>query len=864
MRLKLFFIFLCLLSGMPVMDYAQYENVWMFGRNAGLDFNNGAPQPVSSSMNANEGCASICDVNGQLLFYTDGDRVWNRNHNLMPDGSGLTGVGVNAASSTSQGALIIPVPGSVQRYYIFSIGCWECGSFFGNLYYSIVDMSLNGGLGDIVPGSKGILMGTSFTEHMTAVAGDNCNVWLVLMSRSDGNFRSYNISTAGISTTPVISTAISSAFGDYTNIRGYMDISPDRSKLAIAKGNLCLYNFDPATGSITHPVPLILFNGAAARCYGVAFSPGGSKLYANRDTLPDNAALLQYDLSSGDSLTIVNSGTIIAGISWAVTTALKRGPDGKIYSATAALSVNPAGYLGVIQQPELQGIACQFVPNGQPLLAGTSSRYGLPNSNANVFYNYTKHYSSTLLCGGNYTLSALNLQGAGYLWENGDPGATRVVNSAGTYWVHYTAVVNQCVEEFTDTFKVLDMPPELYTSTTYIDVCRDDSVVLQAADMTGTDYTWSNGSTGPVRTVNGSGQYWVSYHEPGNECRLYADSFTVQYPGAPYNISFDVDSFLCQDIAVALVNTSGSYFNRYTWYFGDADSSTLKDPVHTYQVPGSYEIMLVASKDNHCADTVYKTVTVDERILPQLLASPAHICTGETIFFRHLLPETVTLNELQWLWGDGSELVTNDSMVRHAYDRAGAMPVSLHATFRACPAVFLSDTVHVYALPLVDLGADTTLCLDGAAMVMRNQAINTEPCVYAWNTGASLESIEIKHPGMYSLTLTTSHGCSSTETVTVRKDCYADIPNAFTPNGDQVNDYFLPRQLLSRGVNRFDMQIFNRWGQVIFETNRTDGRGWDGRFNGKEQPEGVYIYRIAISFKNGRQEQYQGNVTLIR
>jgi gliding motility-associated-like protein len=100
--------------------------------------------------------------------------------------------------------------------------------------------------------------------------------------------------------------------------------------------------------------------------------------------------------------------------------------------------------------------------------------------------------------------------------------------------------------------------------------------------------------------------------------------------------------------------------------------------------------------------------------------------------------------------------------------------------------------------------------------------------------------------------------------VIVNKDCYIDIPNSFTPNNDGVNDYFFPRQLMGKSISGFSMKVFNRWGQVIFETTKTDGRGWDGKFNGKDQPSGVYIYQMQAILDNGKQEEYTGNVTLLR
>ncbi len=115
------------------------------------------------------------------------------------------------------------------------------------------------------------------------------------------------------------------------------------------------------------------------------------------------------------------------------------------------------------------------------------------------------------------------------------------------------------------------------------------------------------------------------------------------------------------------------------------------------------------------------------------------------------------------------------------------------------------------------------------------------------------------YPALSSMAL----GCSTTESIEVKKDCFVDIPNVFTPNGDGVNDYFFPRKLLSEGVKSFSMQVFSRWGEKVFETDRVDGRGWDGKGAGREQPAGVYVYIVELVFDGGRREQYEGNVTLI-
>jgi len=245
---------------------------------------------------------------------------------------------------------------------------------------------------------------------------------------------------------------------------------------------------------------------------------------------------------------------------------------------------------------------------------------------------------------------------------------------------------------------------------------------------------------------------------------------------------------------------------------------------------------------------------------------PDSICAGrEAISFY---PETdSSALSLHWQFGDGMEMTSgNESVIQHAYEDAGIMPVRMQAHFRICPDTSYTDTVYVYALPKIDLGADTVLCLNGTPILLKNLKASPAGIDHnLWNTGDTTSSLKIIHPGVYRLTVSNKPlGCSNTETVTITKDCYIDIPNAFTPNGDGENDYFFPRQLLSKKVTRFKMQLFNRWGQLIFETNGTNGRGWDGKFNGQAQPEGIYIYLINVTIDDNREEHYGGNVTLIR
>jgi hypothetical protein len=383
-----------LLAVLGLLSYqiasAQQENIWAIGTKAGINFTSGTPQFTTTNMVADEACASICGANGRLLFYTEGTYVWDSLGNIMPTGSELTngsspGPGFTATWSTAQGALIIPMPDSASKFYVFSLT-----DETGYLYYSVVDMDLRSGLGDVVPGRKGILIDSLLSERMTAVLGNDCNIWLLTCSRAP-NFKAYEITASGISATPVVSaTGIGGNLGFES--MGCMVVSPDRTKIAATTcfpvtdmTSAALYNFDVNTGLVSSPLPLVLDTAAdAAFAYSVCFSPDNSKLYVN---FLGSEKIDQFNLSSGNNSVIPGTRTTVGTSGFSP---MKNGPNGKIYflsniagSQPNQVLVNHA--LGCISSPNLAGAACQYNP--QVLLFPTQTApvvgwdygTGLPN-----------------------------------------------------------------------------------------------------------------------------------------------------------------------------------------------------------------------------------------------------------------------------------------------------------------------------------------------------------------------------------------------------------------------------------------------------------------------------------------------------
>ncbi len=226
---------------------AQVESSrWFFGHQAGLDFTSGAPvADLSGSLVSIEGSTSVSDANGNLLFYTNGETLWNRNHRVMPNGDGLHG-----NQSAVQSALILPVPGSDSRFYVFTNASFS-------LSYSVVDVQLDGGAGDVVPGQKNVLLHNAGTESLAATRHcNNRDYWVVSRSAAGAlTFKAYLVCASGV-TEPVVSQfAIPTAADEYV---AHLKFSTDGQKMAAVSfyAETHLFDFNKGTHGPAYAYPL--------------------------------------------------------------------------------------------------------------------------------------------------------------------------------------------------------------------------------------------------------------------------------------------------------------------------------------------------------------------------------------------------------------------------------------------------------------------------------------------------------------------------------------------------------------------------------------------------------------------------------
>jgi gliding motility-associated-like protein len=300
---------------------------WHFGRYATLHFGASPPYATNSSpIWQDEGCATISTRNGQLLFFTEGVKVWDRGYNQMPNGFGLLG-----DQSSSMSGIIAPYIGNSNKYYIFTADHHHNnGSMYG-LNYSIVDMGLNNGAGDIIQNKKNIQLTDSTSEAILAIRGQHASeYWIVVQKRATDTIHAYKVDCNGVNDTPVVS-----AVGSPAASTGYMAVNHAQNKIAmVVQSNppaftptyIQVCDFDQSTGAVSNPVTI---SNVYYKHYGLYFSPNDSFLYFTAYGSPNPHIFGRYEVYAPNppaSEHIIHSTTSSTSMG-----ALTKGIDGQLY-----------------------------------------------------------------------------------------------------------------------------------------------------------------------------------------------------------------------------------------------------------------------------------------------------------------------------------------------------------------------------------------------------------------------------------------------------------------------------------------------------------------------------------------------------
>ncbi|MBX7203733.1 MAG: hypothetical protein K1X77_11735, partial [Bacteroidia bacterium] len=489
---------------------------WYFGNKAGVNFSGGPPVAVTNGqLVTTEGCAAISDPAGNLLFYTDGVTVWNKNHLVMTNGTGLTG-----HASSTQSAVIVQKPLNSNIYYIFTA---DADASANGIRYSEVNLSLSGGLGAITINKNVPLVAPSCEKVVAVRHCNNRDIWIVTHDWNTNGFRTWLVSPAGISGTPVVSNSGSVISGINQSKYGQLKTNNNGNKILAAHygyttggiNKVELHDFNNSTGVVSGGFLLSNETGV----YGCEFSPNGRVAYA----ATNGGNLIQYNLCAGTNAAISASRTLIASLGPFIGS-LQIGPDNKIYVSRNSTS------LSVINNPNTLGAGCGFVNAAIPL-SGRNSGLGLPNMaalynrppippytfNANCLtVNFTSPTVSPLNNSCSSTGSAIN----SVSWNFGDPisglsntstqlNPTHVFSSIGAYQVQLILDLGCYKDTLLQTVNVTGFNLTMSSTATPCGASTGTATATPALPGTYT-YLWSNGATGQTITGLAAGVYNVT------------------------------------------------------------------------------------------------------------------------------------------------------------------------------------------------------------------------------------------------------------------------------------------------------------------------------------------------------------------
>lgn len=797
----------------PFCLIAQNEaSFWYFGQNAGLRFDNesGTVTAITDGqLNTLEGCTSISDTNGELLFYSDGRSIWNRNHQIMTNANYSNGNGLLGDPSSTSSGLIVPKPEDPTKFYIFTVdephhqnasvhpaqftSTYDSGGsvpnaddgFNNGLNYSLVDINLDGGLGNVNPAEKNVPLITFDTtnplhqsykcsEKITAVRADDCSSFWVITHFAN-SFYAFKIDSSGVNPTPVISTVGPNVppEGYRRNALGYLKASPDGSKLVVAHfgfsnvtatdapGGVYLFDFDNNTGVITNSIELYGPENNSSP-YGVEFSSENRKVYATVGFSGGNPAsqVLQWDLESVD---IPNSIQIIHSSNTLTAGALQLGIDKRIYRAQLNFSsiATSGRFLGVINNPESDGNLANYNEQGILLDINNTnqnlSRIGLPpfiqslfNTQIDIIQNGESSTELTICSNETYTLAAENIPGADYIWtldtiiltedSDGNPVTNTTfelkIDEFGFYEVVIEPNNGECPIEGSALVQIFDIPQ---ANDAKIFQCDEDGMVDGMTRFNLNQFYDAVTGGVPNRAI-------AFFDTPAlaldiNSTPLSADDFMNSSPIQTLSVRVTNTDTGCFNIATVTLEVSSTSANDATINLCDDDG--IEDGEVTFTLSDADADVLDGLPSG--LDISYY-LTLDDALLENNPLNDSYTSNSNTIFVR----------------------------VEDNNNCFGINEVKL----------------IVSELPQLESDEQILYCLNTFpdTITLNSGLINPEPTSsYLWSTGEITQNIEVNTPEDYTISITNDAGCTKERTITVLPSNTAtitqiDITDASTNN----------------------------------------------------------------------------------
>jgi gliding motility-associated-like protein len=858
-------------------------------------------------------------LTGDMLFLTDGKSIWNKNYKSIISPNSLI-----SCDSNYYNVQIVPFANDSTKFYLFHLysskvylseeetwninGCFD--QSFANLYYSVLQMDFNKNTGKLITSNTPILKNpldrVALVRH-----GNNRDTWVISHPRDSSYYVAYLV-TDTLVHDPVISKIgpsvplLYSPLG-YQNIRSCITTSPDGSIIAAAGSATIveIYDFDKNTGILSNYRTVNLHDYKTANLNieyitSLCFSPDNTKLYiASRDS----KYCREYDGIYQVDLTRKNLGRnlfLVKQISAKRIIELTMAKDNRIWIKGAE-----PDYLSVIEYPNQPKNACTF--------KGKYLKIKKPVTFPKTINDYIEqapekpikklNLPDTLkVCFGKTTLDA----GRGYesyKWNTGEITQAIEVTKPGLY----TVLVGK------KNFSKPQAYGYVYVQSTAAKVFDNADTIfcpktLPILKVPGTinNILWMDGDTRREKPVNND-KYKLTGID-NNGCKVW-DSICVSIQYDPV-VFFGNDTTICSPRQLKLTmknyvdSASRIYIqtSRFLWQDGSTKESFRVNKSGTFWGSTTFE-----------GCTVSDTINVNYVSLPQAhLARDTNLCEGDSLLL------SVESSDASYLWNTGSTANAFTVYKTGKYSIKVSKDIcvnsdSIDVKFKPLPSIVLpkdtvlcegtvldlsslqdssytykwqgkdtcsrfialnpgtyfvavnlngcsvSDSIKIGIMhkPAIHL-SDSSIC-PGTSMVLNPGTFDND--ALTWQDGSKKNTFIITTPGVYSVDAINKCGRDFKQITVTSKLCMVMMPTAFTPNGDNKNDFF--RIKYPDLVKTLHMVVYNKMGQKIFET--TDPyKGWDGTIKGLPQPMDTYIWQIEYTDMRNSKESLNGFVVLIR
>ncbi len=873
-------------------------NHWYFGNNAGLNFSNGDFAVLDDgSMQTPAGCSSISDRDGNLMFYTNGHTVWNRNHQIMQNGEGLSGdiEGV-------QTSIIIPKPNDLSTYYIFYTRQNTVTSpvyYLAGIYYSEVKFDALHPLGYITD-NKDIRVGEVIeaTPRIAAIHHPESNsIRVISITKPDPVpgyvvpddefvFRIFNVTPDGVNETYIIRD-LNESIGRI----GQMKISPDGKYLAFADNinlKIYFYNYDNDTISFNPYVVLqtVPAFGLFINPYGIEFSQDSKMFYYAGGNHVVQFPFLDIggiEIPTYYYVTALNPGSI------------QLARNGKIYISQGT-SNNPISFISVINKPEKPGAECDFQQAVAGFPGGSSTR-GLPTFVASYLRN--RIIASDDDCVDtvfHFDLDAYtNIESV--VWDFGDGGTSTSMTPSHQF-------SEPGIHKVSATIMINDYPVTLYKDVeAYPLPSLDPGQTLEQCDTDNDGISLFNLESIGDKMNNPNPDYeYVFYHslndlmmdvDPIENHQVYENQTNPEQifvritspEGCTSTSDFYIQStyivleaignmYVCES-SDGVLNDGAGEFNLL---IKEADIRNQFNVPATYTVTFYQSVQDAQTNLNAIGDRYYITTTTTIWVK---IYDEGHNCNGIGSIQLIVNPEieldieeiyticdpathpTIVLdggNNDSWEWknASGTTLSTSRffpltqtgtfSVVVNKAENGINCSVSKSFIVRDVQApVFITVTAQSSEIYVLVSGySQYEFSLDG---------------LYYYGNGASYTFTNIRS-GIYTVYVRDVNRCEPTVTTEV---FLFSFPKFFTPNGDGRNDYWGIRDDVSNLFQNIEIYIFDRYGKQLHYMNMNEGvLLWDGIYNGKPLRSDDYWYKANIVDNDNKTQTRRGHFTLKR